>query len=222
MAVLSKPDLKRLLLQQLPDNSSGEVSVADVRQLLNDIVDSLASDTAIAGFDVRSLQGMTVSGRTLTLTFTDAADTAQTISATLPDAGGQAALTRPTFIEIRDGTGQTIRGWAVADVHAAAEQARDPDYDDAADGATGVRKVRFSAAEVANVAGLVVNDSVEQWARDTETPIPTDKLSNAPQGSGGSARTDAEINALIEANKDVVSAVEFEQAFRVETPIITN
>ena len=59
----------------------------------------------------------------------------------------------------------------------------------------------YSPAEVAEISGRVINDSVEQWARDGSTPIPAGKLGQAPAGPSGISQGEA--NTLIRAHANL-------------------
>lgn len=75
-----------------------------------------------------------------------------------------------------------------------------PDYQPGTDSLTTNQHRTFSPANVAEIAEAVVEDDVEEWARDDSTPIPAGKLTNAPstpgQGGGGGL-TAQEATALI-------------------------
>ena len=77
------------------------------------------------------------------------------------------------------------------------------DYDSDVDSTTTNQHRTFSPANVASIAEEVVEDDVEDWARDDSTPIPANKLGNAPSspGQGGGTGLTASQAAELESGR---------------------
>ena len=225
MARLSKTQLKALLATQLPDNMDGEVSVADVRGMFNDLIDSLEDEGGIIQ-GVRSLTSLVLTGQQLALNYVDADGVNQTKSVNLPTGGGDGvSLARPTQNELRTGVGQSIRGYAPADVNAQILFAFPADYAEGVDDDTTADTRLFSPSNVFTIAASQsedqITEDVEGWAlKDTTTQIPANRLQNAPSSSGG--RTEAQVNKQIEDNPKILELEEFEDALRKNSNIIAN